>query len=125
MADKDLPLITLPPQSGEYKVVQFDNGSQPYLRFAKKPQDDDFHRFILSRFAREIEAQCIEIPGPDDLIPALPDNIPYRMVGAGRCDINLEAKTASFCKRSHDYRIGINQDHLQRLRIQLPDWQIK
>ena len=122
----DLPIITLPQQSGIYKVVQFDSEPLAYLRFAERPKDQYFHIYILGNFAKEIGVECIKIPGPDDYsIPALPDNIPYRMVGAGRCQINLEEKTANFGGHSYDYRIGVNQAHLQRLRIQLPEWQIR
>ncbi len=125
MADEGLPVMILPPSSGIYKIVQFDSDSLPYLRFPKKPQDRDFHRFILERFALEISVQCIQIPGPDDLIPALPDNIFYRMVGAGRCDVDLERKTANFGGGSNDYKIRVREYHLQKLRTQLPEWQIK
>lgn len=84
-----------------------------------------FHIYVLEAFAREIGVRCIEIAGPDGLIPALPDNISYRMVGAGGCEVNLEQKTANFGGRSNDYRIGISQGYLQKLRIQLPEWQIR
>nr|MBI4156126.1 hypothetical protein [Candidatus Woesearchaeota archaeon] len=122
----DYPLVNWPEKSGGYKVVQFDSDEYPYLRFSIKSKEfTDFHQFILERFAREIGVECTKISGLYGLIPALPTNVPYRMIGAGICDLNLEKHIATFGGNSRDYTIGINQDHLQRFMMKFPEWQIR
>ncbi len=127
MTNEGLPVMILPSSSGIYKIVQFESDSQVYLRFADKPQDKDFHSNILERFASEVGVQCRKVCAHhgEYLIPALPDNISYRVVGAGRCDVDLERKTANFGGSSFDYRIRVRENHLQKLRTQLPEWQIR
>jgi hypothetical protein len=46
------------------------------------------------------------------------------LVGAGLCELNLENRTAKCYGTSRDYQIGIDKDHLQRLRAEFPHWQI-
>ena len=125
MTNENPPLMNLPEQPGEYKIVQFYNDHQPYLRFGIKPgRYGDFHELILERFADEIGVKCTQIRGPDGLVSALPDSVSYRVSGAGMCKVNPRERTAIFSESSHDYEMGINQDHLQRLRTVFPEWQI-
>ncbi len=126
MSNENLPLVNWPAEPGEYKVVQFNSDSKPYLRFGREPESKfgDFHEFILERFAQEIGVDCINIPGPDGPVAGLPDNIEYKLIGAGKCNVNLENRTATYHGTSRDYQMGINQDHIQRLRTEFPEWQM-
>ena len=129
MITKDLSLVNWPNQSGEYKVVQFDNGDEVYLRFGNDPEHPlgygDFHEFILERFAKEIDVECLEIQVRGDDISILPDDISYKLVGAGRCNLDVTAKSAAFFGSSRDYSKDISSDHIAKLALKFPDWQIK
>ncbi len=125
----DIPIINWPEKSGMHKVVQFGNETASYLRFGNRPEEGafgDFHEFILERFAKEIGIKCIEMKNDIGLtIAALPDDCPYKLMGAGRCTLNYDAKTAEFIGSSRDYRIPINRSHLERIIDQFPGYQIR
>ena len=120
----EINFANFPDTSAIYKVVLFENNDQIYLRFGNEP-NRDFHEFILGRFAEEIGIKCIQMRGPEGLINALPDNVSYRLIGAGRCRLNLENKSMLFFGTSYDYRIGIDKDYLEKIKLFFPDWNIR
>lgn len=122
---EEIQKIIFPKISGEYKVVQFQDKDVPYLRFAKESGDyGDYHEFILERFASELGLECTQIKGRDSMVSMIPDSSQYKFVGAGRCELSLEEKTASFKGNSYDYSVGINRDHLEMLKREIPEWNI-
>ena len=124
MASENLPRVTIPAESGEYKVIQLEGklDGTAYLRFGQEPDNPcEFHMDILERFGEE-SGYCLN---EEVFPPMLPDNAPYMLVGAGRCRLNLEGRTASFGSGSTNYKIEIDQGHLQRIRAELPEWNVR
>jgi len=124
MTNSNIPTVIWPADSGEYKVMQFqDISDQPYLRFGKE-RLRGLHETILERFAQETSVQCTKIRGPNCLVSTLPTDCSFRLMGTGKCYLNLKSHIAIFTGKSNDYQIGINGDHLAKLRSLLPDWDI-
>ena len=124
MANENLPKVIIPAESGEYKVIQLEGklDGATYLRFGQEPDDPgEFHMDILGKFGEESGYGLNEEVFP----PMLPDKALYMLVGAGRCKLNLEGRTAIFGSGSINYKIEIDQKHLQRIRAELPEWNIK
>ena len=107
-------------------MVQFSKDGEQYLRFGIKPGTlGDFYDFIIDRFAEEADIICIQIPGPDGRLPALSPNSLYRTVGAGWCDINPNERTLRFSGKSREYGLKINQNCLDKLMKELPEWEFR
>jgi len=105
--------------SGNYKIVQVQKINEDYLRFAQDTGGNDFHGFIMTRFVKD------ELGLGDRRF--LPKESPYKMVGAGDCDIDLENKIITFNKesRSSNYGVGLDLQHLNRIEVNYPSWEFK
>ncbi|MFA5992996.1 MAG: hypothetical protein WC796_04790 [Candidatus Pacearchaeota archaeon] len=124
-SSRSVPSIIWPKKPGRYKVVQFyDPEERPYLRFSDlfsgRPAS---HEETLMKFAIELGVRCIN----DQVYQAknLPVRSGYYLCGAGFCRLDPKEKTAVFNKGSSQYDKRINKEHLRKLRLHFPDWQIK
>ena len=112
-------IVDWPQLDGEFKVIQIldEKGNQALLRFGEhlESEQGDWHAKILRRFFEEIEFEYETFEGlaSRSEIPEIPNNIPYKIVGMGRCYTTSDI--AVFYGDSEDYRMGIDKDHL-RLR---------
>ncbi|HLC70534.1 MAG TPA: hypothetical protein VJI32_00915 [Candidatus Nanoarchaeia archaeon] len=81
---------------------------------------------IQRRFADEVGIQYLKIPtvggGSKSILP--PDS-PFTMVGAGRCSVKLEERIAVFIGNSQDYGVGIDKEHLEKIKPYFPEWSFR
>lgn len=113
--------VLLPEKSGIYKVGQFTVDGKPYLRFGSACE---YHKVIVKNFADEIGIP-VEIDDSKGYpLTVLPNDKKYDINGMGWCSLNLEQKAATFYKSSSDYLIGINREHLEAVKLYIPELQI-
>ena len=122
---EQIPHVMWPTGRGLYKAVQFTVNDQPYLRFGIAGQY--YHKDIVRLFAKQIGVETV-VRDLVDLdgrwLPFLPEERGCKIDGMGRCDLNPVGNTARFYDSSVDYRIGINQDHLELIKRFSEGWNI-
>ncbi len=118
----ELPRADWPNKSEKYKVVQFYIEGEPYLRFASFPEE--YHKSIIMKTASSLSKECaVEKRGLKSL-PALESEW-YKIPGMGSAEITVETKRAIFLGDSFDYEIGIDPEHLEKIKAFYPEWNIK
>ncbi len=126
--DELLPTANWPAESGEYKVIQLEVDGKPYLCFGKTNQKsntmESFSELHVNILASFLKASGREVPMMLDgcsFVPELESEW-YKVYGAGRAEINVEQKKASFFGKSAGYGIYIAEEHLSLVKPLLPDW---
>ena len=102
----------------EHKVIQVTVNGKPYLRSGRMNNPDLLAR-LISDF-RSVEH--LDILG--EHVRGTPPNSGknYTLVGAGRVDGDVEKKIARFYGDSVAYDIGIDTEHIKKIRRFLPGW---
>jgi len=121
-----LPRANWPAASGYYKVVQLYIGNEPHFCFSEK--DMEYHWEILSSVLRQLGIACQTVQGylSRRQIPT-PAGAGYRCPGMGRVMIEIEGnqKHAGFYGNSGDYDMTIDPDHVERMKLLFPEWDIE
>jgi|TARA_Y100000310_G_scaffold119750_1_gene118469 hypothetical protein len=142
--EKNIKTVNWPEKSGEHKIVQLDVNGKLFLRFPNEdmiidaledPSTPDSHMGFLmggvghagilwstlksleKGYSMKTGAQGYEIPNPQGK--------DYNVLGMGKAKIDIENKSASFYGKSLDYEIGINSNHLDKIKKSEADWKIK
>ncbi len=113
----EIPIMNMPLCSTYCEVIQVETKDKQYIRC--DPFDN--HRKIFRKFASELGIEILNTYQEEEF----PKDSDYKLVGAGLCDIDIKAKEMYFFGWSGIYCIGINEEHLEKLKKQLPDWEIK
>ncbi len=117
---EEKPLVIWPRFDGEYKFVQLEVDSIPFLRFENDRAR--IHASILRYFFREVGISPSSIQGLGGIsCPALSGER-YGVFGMGKAEIDLKQKTASFYDYSRDYGIGVSKEFFERHKLLIPDW---
>ncbi|MBI3413187.1 MAG: hypothetical protein HY051_03850 [Candidatus Aenigmarchaeota archaeon] len=108
-----------PDKTDTFKVVQLYVDDEPYLRFGSA---DSIHGHILADCLDKLKVPYHTMPNQDgDEIP-IAEGERYRASGMGYGIVLPELTEVSFLGNSADYQIGIDADHLQKIREISPDW---
>jgi hypothetical protein len=109
----DIPQVEIP-FPGFYKVVQFDVGGRPYLRFGQRG-GGDYHVLIVHAFASELGVEALVVDVCNTTRVLLPQSA-GKIVGAGLCGVeNGTTKSLRFSEFSQVYSLGINRKHIESL----------
>lgn len=111
--------INWPKKSGLYKIVQLELDSRPFIIFPENSISKK-HGLILMAF---LEDSGINYKKNDDCFP-MPEGDRYKVHGMGKSDVDVEKKIATFFGNSFGYGVGINKEHLERIKKET-DWEIK
>ena len=118
----ELPQANWPKESDDWKVVQFYIEGEPYLRFGSFPQE--YHKSIIMKTASSLRKECSMEKRGSKTLPVLESEW-YKIPGMGSAKIDVETKTAVFLGNSFDYEIGIDAEHLEKIKPFCPEWNIK
>ncbi len=119
----ELQLVDWPSGSGEVKVVQLVVGEKPYLLLGNP--DLFTHGLLLMQTLRKAGIQYFTEMGKSDSEVPARSGEGYRAVGMGRATVEIDRKTADFNGRSHDYDMGIDVNHLERMAPLVRPWQLR
>lgn len=109
MSLENIQIVNWPNESKEYKVVQLELDSKPYLRFSTS--NIPLHRSVLIEFLKSNNVKHSEIEGPCNM--PVPKGDRYKVHGMGKSEVDIKKKIATFYGSSSDYDIGINPEHLE------------
>ena len=121
-----IPKVNWPDRSGTYKIIQLELDGTKYLRFPKDSLEF-MHYAILKNFLEEQKVGYNLIQADQGGGREIPSPIGerYKIVGMGKSEINLQDKTSRFYDISMDYKIGINEEHLESIKKDFPEWKFK
>jgi len=114
-----IPLVIWPRFSGEYKFVQLEVDSMPFLRF--ESDRARVHASILRYFFREVGISPSFIAGLWGISCPSLEGERYKVFGMGRADIDLIEQRACFYGTSRDYGIGVNREFFDKHKLLIPD----
>lgn len=134
MPVEDIPVANWPAKNGVYKVVQVYLRNTPHLCIAATKQGA-LHADILRTFLElggipyELQVKDNHPSGVVEMgerrvtyeIPAT-SGTDYQVTGAGFVKITLETRLAFFAGSSRDYRIDIDEKHLEQIQKLVPNW---
>ena len=116
---EEMPIVIWPKWKGEYKFVQLEVDSKPFLRFENDKAR--IHASILRYFFRELGISPNSVEGLSGIsCPSLKGER-YSVFGMGKADIDLIEKIASFYGISRDYGMGVNREFFERHKLLIPD----
>ncbi|VVB78684.1 Uncharacterised protein [uncultured archaeon] len=119
----EIPVINWPDKSGEFKFVQLEVLNNLFLRFeVKRP---DFHIYILRDFLTELNLPIIKTRSESGTRIIEPKGENYLVSGMGIADVYLEEKRIDFLGKSMDYKLAVNNDHIDKINLLFPDWKFR
>ncbi len=117
-----LQRVNWPEKTAGYKIVQLYLDKDPYLRFGNP---ELMHGQILASFLDACGIKYITKRNRAGILIPEPEGGGYRAAGMGFATVMPKQKRAYFNADSADYLIGINLDHLQKIRELEPEWTLK
>jgi hypothetical protein len=124
--ENKIPIVNWPDESGDLKVVQLDVDGKPYLRIADWKYTT--HARMLETLAEDLgrEFPTIEKRAPDNTAYTLPklESEWYKVYGMGWVELDVNKKEATFYGTSYDYKIGIDEEHLNNIKSKIKDWNL-
>jgi len=112
--------ILLPERKGTYKMVQLDISGEPFIKFDSKSYESE-HREILERLLMETGTNF----DVDENSAPLMVGDDYRVVGMGQVWYSENFKILNFSDSSLYYEIGVDLNHLKKIKRFLPDYEFR
>jgi len=119
---EELPFVIWPKFNGDYKFIQLEVDSKPFLRF--EHDCARIHASILRHFLHELSISPSSITGLCGISCPAPEGERYRVFGMGKAEIKLEYKRAFFSGASRDYGIRPSKEFFDRYKLLIPDWNL-